>query len=106
MSESLNKTVGRTIATLRARAGLSAPRVAQAMNWPAATLANFEVGRRPLTLDRLAAIAAVLDQHPAALLAGEERAPLIHRLLTDDALYQQVQMILNDLDTLSLPPEP
>jgi hypothetical protein len=48
----------------------------------------------------------VLGQHPAALLAGEERAPLIHRLLTDDALYQQVQMILNDLDTLSLPPEP
>jgi transcriptional regulator with XRE-family HTH domain len=104
---SLNKTVGRMIATLRSRAGLSAPQVAHALGWPPATLANFEVGRRPLTVERLAAIAAVLGRHPAALLVEDtERADLVNTLLTDEAAYQQIRYLLAALDELSPPPEP
>lgn len=94
--------IGMRIAELRATRGYTVRQLAALLGWPFGTLANYETGRRPLTLDRLEQIADALDYPLAAfvvrdptsaqivayLAAYPERAADIAFFLTtlDDAL--------------------
>jgi transcriptional regulator with XRE-family HTH domain len=97
-AEQLRKIVGERIRALRRARGMSAQDFAEALCWPLDTLVNYEYGRRPLPLDRLAAIASALTVPPAALLiADPATADLITRLAADAGLAQDVSFFLDAL---------
>lgn len=98
-SENMARTVGRRIADARRAAGLTQAELADRLNWPRDTLIHYEHGRRALALDRLAAIAAALNLHPAALLVEDDTlARLIGRLSADKQLGKQVAFFFDTLD--------
>ena len=97
-AEQLRVLVGERIRALRRARGMSAQDLADALRWPLDTLVNYEYGRRPLPLDRLAAVASVLAVPPAALLiADPATADLITRLAADASLTRDVSFFLDAL---------
>lgn len=96
---SIDAQVGARIAEARRRAGLTVRELATALQWPHTTLNNYETGRRPLPLDRLAAIARVLHRPPAAFLVETaEEADLIASLAGNIERCLQVKLVLTALD--------
>ena len=97
--EPITRTVGRRIATARHAARLTQGELAARLGWPRDTLIHYEHGRRALSVERLAQIAAALQVHPAALLIADDAlAALVGRLVADDHLGTQVAFFLNTLD--------
>jgi len=97
-AEQLRTLVGARIRALRRTRGMSAQELADALHWPLDTLVNYEYGRRPLPLDRLAALATVLAVPPAALLVADTMtADLVARLAADVSLAQEVRFFLDAL---------
>jgi transcriptional regulator with XRE-family HTH domain len=97
-TERLRTLVGARIRALRRARGMSASDLAAKLHWPLDTLVNYEYGRRPIPLDRLAAIAKVLAVPPAALLiADPATADLITRLASNANLAHEVTFFLNAL---------
>ena len=87
-----SRTIGRRIAEVRKRAGLSAQVLATQMGWSRETLVNFELGRRAITVERLSIIATALGMHPAELLfEHREAAQLAAQIATDQRLYANVR---------------
>ena len=110
-AKQLRALVGERIRALRRARGMSAQDLAGALSWPLDTLVNYEYGRRPLHLDRLAALAEALAVPPAALLiADPATADLVARLAADASLSQEVSFFLNALQAETgqhdPPPEP
>jgi transcriptional regulator with XRE-family HTH domain len=96
--EQLRVLVGERIRALRRTRGMSAQDLADALRWPLDTLVNYEYGRRPLPLDRLAALAEALAVPPAALLiADPATADLLTRLAADASLSRDVTFFLDAL---------
>jgi transcriptional regulator with XRE-family HTH domain len=96
--EQLRALVGARIRALRRMRGMSAQELADALRWPLDTLVNYEYGRRPLQLDRLAALATALAVPPAALLIADTlTADLVARLAADASLAQEVRFFLDAL---------
>lgn len=94
----LDRTVGQRISAARKAAGLTVRDLAAQLDWPHTTLNNYEVGRRSLTLDRLAAISAALKCSPAALLvAMPEAATIINAIDGNEERTLQVQLMLEAL---------
>jgi len=94
----LAHAVGRRIADARRGAMLTQAQLAARLSWPRDTLIHYEHGRRALTLDRLAAIAAALGLHPATLLIDEPPlAELLQQLVADEALRTQVAFFVGTL---------
>lgn len=94
----LRALVGERIRALRRARGMSAQDLADALRWPLDTLVNYEYGRRPLPLDRLAALAETLTVPPAALLiADPATADLVARLMADRSLAGEVSFFLDAL---------
>lgn len=103
--EQLRALVGARIRALRRLRGMSAQELADALDWPLDTLVNYEYGRRPLQLDRLAALATALAVPPAALLiADASTADLVARLTADASLAQEVGLFLDALQAAGAPP--
>jgi len=97
-SHEVNERVGRRIRDMRRAAGLTAAALAQQLDWPADTLINYEYGRRPLTLVRLAAIAAALDVSPLVLLVPDGTdVELIDQLVRAPDLAREVRFYLETL---------
>src|SRR5262245_22787440 len=65
-----SRDLGRRVAAARRAANLTQVELAAKLNWPNDTLINYENGRRPLSLARLAPIHHALDLPPPA--------PLLH----------------------------
>lgn len=109
--EQLRTLVGERIRVLRRARAMSAQELADALGWPLDTLVNYEYGRRPIPLDRLAAVAEALAVPPAALLiANPATADLVGRLVADPSLAHEVAFFLDALaaetDRPVQPPEP
>lgn len=101
-----SRVVGQRIAAVRQQAGLSIKDLAHRIGWPRDTLVNYELGRRAITMERLAAIAAALDVSPALLLITDHTlATILQRLAVDPTLVSHVAFFL---DTMAdeLPEEP
>lgn len=84
IAENVEQQVGRRIALARETLGLSQRAFAVKLGWPAGTLANYESGRRRLTIAQLAHIAAVLGRSPASFLVAAPTAALLLEWLGDD----------------------
>ena len=94
----LNEQIGKRIRALRRAIGLTAVTLAQRLDWPMATLINYEYGRRPLTVERLAAIADALDVSLLALLVPDAvDMDLIDQLIGEPALAREVRFYLDTL---------
>ena len=99
---SIDRQIGRRLATARKAAGLTVRQLATQLGWPYTTLANYEEGRRPLRVTQLSAIAAVLGQSPAAFLVDlPEAATIINRIDGDLDRCLQVAFMLDSLDSES-----
>ena len=98
----LRALVGERIRTLRRMRGMSAQDLADALRWPLDTLVNYEYGRRPLQIDRLAVLAEALGVPSAVLLiADPDTADLVVRLTSDRSLVREVNFFLDALQTES-----
>lgn len=100
------RQVGRRIAELRQRAGLSQRELAARLGWTRDIVAHYELGRRELGLERLAAIAAALQVSPATLLARDDQAPILLALDTRPELLGEVRFFLTSLAQGGDPPPP
>jgi transcriptional regulator with XRE-family HTH domain len=89
--------VGRRIAEIRQRAGLSQRELAERLGWTRDTIAHYELGRRSLGLERLAAIADVLHVSPATLIAKDAQGTLLLTLDARPGLLAQVDVFLTTL---------
>jgi transcriptional regulator with XRE-family HTH domain len=98
------RQVGRRIADLRQRAGLSQRELAARLGWTRDIVAHYEVGRRELGLERLAAIADALNVSPATLLARDDLAPILLTLDTRPELLGEVRFFLTSLERGGDPP--
>lgn len=97
--ESVEQQVGRRIALARETLGLSQRAFAVWLGWPAGTLANYESGRRRLTIVQLAHIAATLGRSPASfLVAAPSAALLLERLGDDEPRARRAAALLASLD--------
>ena len=97
-SDLLRALVGERIRALRRTRGMSAQDLADALHWPLDTLVNYEYGRRPLQIDRLAALGVALGVPPAALLiADAATADLVARLANDRNLVREVSFFIDAL---------
>lgn len=96
--------VGRRIAEIRQRAGLSQRELAERLGWARDTIAHYELGRRALGLERLAAIAEALRVSPATLIAKDAQGALLLTLDARPELLAQVDFFLTTLDHGGDPP--
>lgn len=95
----IDRVVGQRLAEARRAAGLSVRQLANQIGWPFTTLANYETGRRPITLERLTAIATALQREPASfLVALPEAAAIIEAIASDVERCIQVRIVLDTLD--------
>jgi len=95
----IDRQVGQRIAAAREAQGMSQRAFAAVLGWPSGTLANYESGRRRLTLAHLAHIAHTLERSPASFLtASPTVALLLERIGGDEALARQVVVFLATLD--------
>jgi transcriptional regulator with XRE-family HTH domain len=92
------RAVGQRIAAVRQARRLSQSALAARLGWPRDTLAHYEYGRRTLSVDRLVALTAELEVHPATLLIDDlNLATLVARLLDDAELRQQIRFFIDTL---------
>jgi transcriptional regulator with XRE-family HTH domain len=98
--------VGRRIAEIRQRAGLSQRELAERLGWTRDIIAHYELGRRALGLDRLAAIADVLHVSPATLIARDEQRAILLALDARPELLAQVDFFLTSIERGGDPPPP
>lgn len=98
--------VGRRIAEIRQRTGLSQRELAEQLGWTRDTIAHYEGGRRALGLDRLAAIAQALHVSPATLVARDEQGALLLALDARPELLAQVDFFLTTIQRGGDPPSP
>ncbi|NTU82210.1 MAG: helix-turn-helix transcriptional regulator [Chloroflexales bacterium] len=97
--EPIDRQVGQRIAAAREERGMSQRAFAAQLGWPSGTLANYESGRRRLTLSHLAHIARTLDRSPAAFLVESPTAALLlERIGGDEELSRQVAYFISTLD--------
>jgi len=97
--EPIDRTVGHRIAVAREGYGMSQRSFAAKLGWPHSTLANYESGRRRLTLAHLAHIAHVLDRSPASFLVESPTAALLlNRIGSNEDLSRRVAYFLDSLD--------
>jgi transcriptional regulator with XRE-family HTH domain len=85
---------------LRARkaAGLTLQELADQLGWPYSTLASYEIGRRPIKLAHLEAIAVALRRSPAAFLVdSDEAAAIVEQIASDQERCLQVLFFLETL---------
>jgi transcriptional regulator with XRE-family HTH domain len=94
----LARQVGRRIAALRQRAGLSQRELAERLGWGRDSVAHYELGRRELGLERLGAIAHALQVSPATLLARDEQASVLLALDSRPELLGEVSFFLAALE--------
>ena len=96
----VRRQVGQRIATARRAAGMTHAELAARLGWPRDTLIHYEHGRRALSVERLVAIAAALDIHPAVLLiADADLRAILHRLVSEPDLRAQVHFFLETLES-------
>lgn len=101
---SMDALVGVRVAEARRAAGMTVRDLATALGWPHTTLNNYETGRRPIPLERLAAIARALHRPPASFLVETDvEADLIASLAGNVEKCLQVKLVLAALD--EPPPE-
>ena len=100
----LARQVGRRIAELRQRAGLSQREFAEQLGWARDTVAHYELGRRELGLERLGVIAQALQVSPATLLARDEQATVLLALDARPELLGEVSFFLLALERGGDPP--
>lgn len=94
-ASAIDRLVGSRIAESRRTAGLSVRELAATLGWPPSTLNNYETGRRPIPLDRLAAVAEALGRPPAAfLVATAEEAEVVAAIAGNLELCLQVKLVL------------
>ncbi len=105
-SREVARDVGRRIAELRRRAGLSQRELAELLGWTRDIIAHYELGRRELGLERLAAIAAALGVSPATLLAHDDQVLILLALDTRPELLREVRFFLRSLEQSGEPPPP
>lgn len=95
----IDAVVGARIAEARRSAGLTVRDLATTLGWPHSTLNNYETGRRPLPLARLATIAEALHRPPASfLVATTEESELIAALAGNVERCLQVKLVLAALE--------
>jgi transcriptional regulator with XRE-family HTH domain len=96
---SIEALVGARIAEARRKAGLTVRDLAATLKMPHTTLNNYETGRRPIPLDRLAQIAGALRRPPASFLVeSAEEADLIASFAGSVEKCLQVKLVLAALD--------
>lgn len=97
----MSRVVGKRIAAARRATHLSQRELAARLQWPRDTLINYEYGRRAIDVDRLVAIAAALNRHPATLLLDTDDVlvTLIQRVESDPELGPQIAFFLDTLAT-------
>ena len=96
--------VGRRIAEIRQRTGLSQRELAARLGWARDTIAHYELGRRALGLDRLAAIAEALHVSPATLIARDAQGAILLALDARPELLAQVDFFLTMIEQSDDPP--
>lgn len=94
--------VGARIAQERQAQHLSLRDLARRLGWSYATLANYETGRRALSIDRLIQIAQALGCAPAALVIDEPQVATIVTYL--HAYPEQVAAVAYFLTTFDEEP--
>ncbi|NTU80452.1 MAG: helix-turn-helix transcriptional regulator [Chloroflexales bacterium] len=95
----MDALVGARIAEVRRAAGLTVRELAATLGWPHTTLNNYETGRRPIPLARLAAVARALHRPPASFLVETaEEADLIAAVAGNVERCLQVKLVLTALD--------
>lgn len=106
LGATIDRTVGQRIAAAREQQALSQRAFAAKLGWPYGTLANYESGRRRLTLAQLTHIAHMLGRSPASFLVDSPTAALlIDRIGGDEEVSRQVAYFLATLnDPLPEPP--
>jgi transcriptional regulator with XRE-family HTH domain len=103
--DQLRVLVGKRIRALRRTRGISAQELADMLHWPLDTLVNYEYGRRPLQIDRLAALGSALGVPPAALLIADPlTADLVVQLSTNSGLVREVRFFIDTLQAESAQP--
>lgn len=91
----VRKLVGRRIGAMRHVRHLSLRQLADLLGWPQQTLVNYEYGRRPLTVERIVALAHALGCAPASLLVdNDDMAAVIDRMDHDPALSAHIVRLL------------
>lgn len=97
--ESIDHEVGQRIAAAREERGLTQRAFAAQLGWPHGTLANYESGRRRLTLAQLTHIARTLGRSPASFLINSPAVALVlERIHADEEVTRQVAYFLSTLD--------
>jgi transcriptional regulator with XRE-family HTH domain len=98
-ASSIDALVGARIAEARRKAGLTVRDLATTLEMPHTTLNNYETGRRPIPIDRLAKIAKAL-RRPAAsfLVETSDEADLIASLVGNIEKCLQVRLVLAALE--------
>jgi transcriptional regulator with XRE-family HTH domain len=94
----LTRLAGHRIATFRQRAGLSQRELAERLGWSRDIIAHYELGRRELSLERLAIIAQGLQISPATLLAPEKHISILLLLDSRPELVEQVAFFLTAIE--------
>lgn len=103
----IDQQVGQRVALAREARHLSQRAFAALLGWPHGTLANYENGRRPLTIAHLCHIAHILECSPASFLVASSTAALVcDRIANDEMLAHQVAYFLNALDDPLPEPQP
>ena len=93
----IDMTVGQRIAEARQSVGLTVRDLATQLGWPHTTLANYERGRRPLTLARLETIAHALHRVPASFLVGSyEAAAIVEAIASNRLLVISYRLTANN----------
>jgi len=98
-ASSIDALVGDRIAEVRRSAGLTVRDLATMLGWPHSTLNNYETGRRPIPLARLAKIAEALHRPTASFLVETtDEAELIAALAGNVEKCLQVKLVLAALE--------
>jgi transcriptional regulator with XRE-family HTH domain len=95
-ASSIDSRVGQRLA--REASGLTLQELADQLGWPYSTLATYEIGRRPIKLVHLEAIAAALHRSPAGFLVdSDEAAAIVEQIAGNEERCLQVLFFLDTL---------
>lgn len=98
-ASSIDALVGARIAEARRKAGLTVRDLASTLAMPHTTLNNYETGRRPIPLDRLAKIARALRRPAASFLVETSvEADVIASIVGNVEKCLQVRLVLAALE--------
>jgi len=94
----VRRHVGRRVGALRRERGMTLRQLADLLGWPQDTLVNYEYGRRPITVERLVALAQTLGCTPAALLVGDDdTAAVIETMSSNPGITPQIVNFIKEL---------